>query len=245
MWKLFGFSSPVDLVVEDLALALGVIVTEGPLDKMEARLIRQGNRGLIRVKEGMPEGGRKRFAIAHELGHWELHESVSQLFACTSDDMVASYRTSIHEVEANYFASGLLMPRFLLKQKAKGTCFCFSDLSGLATFFGTSLTSTAIAYADIPADECLAIVVSQRGRIRWWRGSDSFEDRFWLVAGSRLPPETVAADLPLRGLARGPREEVNIEAWSERGSEPGSDSFIEESMYVAQYDQVFTLLQLP
>jgi len=244
LWKLFGFSSPHELVLEDVALARGVIVMEGPLDNMEARLIRQGNRGLIRVKAGLPESGRKRFAIAHELGHWELHEGVSQLFACTSDDMAASYKSNVHEAEANYFASGLLMPRFLFTERVKGTRFSLGTLSNLAGFFGTSLTATAITYVDT-SDECLGVVASQEGRIRWWRGSTYFEDRFWLEAGARLSPHTVAAELSSGSGAHAPPEEVDIEAWSERGREPGSDTFIEESMHMAQYGQVLTLLQLP
>jgi hypothetical protein len=244
LWKLFGFSSPDELVLEDVALARGVIVTEGPLDSMEARLVRQGTRGLIRVKAGLPETGRKRFAIAHELGHWELHEDVSQLFACTGDDMAASYKTNIHEAEANYFASGLLMPRFLFMERVLGTRFSLGTLSDLAGFFGTSLTATAIAYVDT-SDECLAVVAAQEGRIRWWRASTCFEDRFWLKAGARLSAHTVAAELPSGSRAQAPPEEVDMEAWSERGHKPGSDTFIEESMYMVQYGQVLTLLQLP
>src|SRR2546430_1201637 len=92
LWRLHGFALPRDLVLEDLALALGVIVLEGRLDSADARLIRTGKRGLIRVKEDIPELGRKRFAIGHDLGHWLLHKNVSQVLACTSEDMVAKYK---------------------------------------------------------------------------------------------------------------------------------------------------------
>ena len=40
-------------------------------------------------------------------------------------------------------------------------------------------------------------------------------------------------------------EKVDIEAWSERGSDPESDVFVEESFLVERYDQVLTLLRLP
>lgn len=244
LWSLFGLSSPEDLVLDDVALARGVVVTEGRLDKMEARLIRQGNRGLIRVKAGLPETGRKRFAIAHELGHWELHEGVSQLFACTSDDMVASYKASVHEAQANYFASGLLMPSFLFVEQAQRGRFCIEALSDLASFFGTSLTATAIRYVDT-SENCVAVVVCQGNRIRWWRGSSSFEERFWVAAGSRLSANTAAAKLSSSGMRRGSPEEVDIEAWSERDAGLDQDTFVEESIYITQYDQIFTLLQLP
>src|SRR5262245_59118721 len=109
LWARYGFATPDDLVLEDLAFALGVVVLEGRLDSADARLIRRGQKGLIRVKEDIPEPGRKRFAVAHEIGHWELHQAVSQVLSCTSEDMVAQYKASPPEIEANYFAAELLM----------------------------------------------------------------------------------------------------------------------------------------
>ncbi len=70
--KALNITSPEDIVVEDIAMARGVYVTEGRLDGAEARLVRSGERGLVRLKADLPEVGRKRFAVAHELGHWEM-----------------------------------------------------------------------------------------------------------------------------------------------------------------------------
>ncbi len=244
LWQVYDLSLPKELVLEDVALARKVIVTEGRLDKMDARLVRQGNRGLIRVRTSLPEPGRKRFAIAHELGHWELHKNESQLFACTTEDMVASYKKSAQEAEANYFAAGLLMPEFLFTEKAKNGEFRFARLSELTEFFGTSLTATGIRYVDT-SEDYVAIVASKNGQVSWWRGSARFEERFWVVAHAQLSPNTLAATLT-SGTTRtvGP-EEVDIDAWSERGSQSGSDIFVEESLYMARYEQVLTLLRLP
>ena len=87
LWKLYGLTKPDDLILEDIAFARGVIVIEGPLEKMEARLVRSGDKGLIRIRHNISNRGQKRFAIAHELGHWELHKKKSQFFACTSDEI--------------------------------------------------------------------------------------------------------------------------------------------------------------
>jgi hypothetical protein len=42
-----------------------------------------------RLKESLRRP--KRFALAHELGHWLLHRNISQVLACTSENMVAKY----------------------------------------------------------------------------------------------------------------------------------------------------------
>ena len=64
-----------------------VLVREGALSGSEAYLIRKGNKGIIRVRKDIPEAGRKRFAIAHELGHWEMHSEETQLKFCSEDDI--------------------------------------------------------------------------------------------------------------------------------------------------------------
>ena len=144
LWKLYGILKPDELILEDIAFARGVIVTEGPLEKMEARLVRIGNKGLIRISHDISNRGQKRFAIAHELGHWQLHEKISQFFACTSDDMVASYKTSPQEGEANIFAASLLMPSNLFVDQTNNKEFSFETIGNLAEYFITSLTATAI-----------------------------------------------------------------------------------------------------
>ena len=78
LWRLYGITKPEELILEDLAFVRNVIVTEGVLDKMEARLLRRGDKGLIRIRKDIFYLGQKRFAIAHELGHWELHKKDSQ-----------------------------------------------------------------------------------------------------------------------------------------------------------------------
>jgi len=245
LWRLYGFLKPSDLVLEDLALARGVVVTYGRLDCVEARLVRKGSHGLIRIREGIPEYGRKRFAIAHELGHWELHKTKSQVFTCTEGDMVASYRTSAEEGEANSFAAGLLMPSILFAQQSDGSVLTVEVVSDLATYFGTSFTATAIRYVDTSQDPC-AVVMSSDGRLRWWRGSKEFERRFWLDARSRLSTNTVAGSVFAGGNRPSGPEEIDIAAWSDRVPDDREDSvFIEECLFVDRYDQIISLLRMP
>lgn len=244
LWRLYGFNEPCDLILEDLAFDRGVLVTEGPLDHMEARLVRKGSRGLIRIKQNIPELGRKRFAIAHELGHWELHKSISQVFVCTVDDMVASYKASTEEGEANFFASGLLMPRWLFLQQSHNRVLSVKTISDLALYFGTSFTATAIRYVDLNSEPC-AVVASSDCRIRWWRGSRDFEDRFWLEARARLSPYTVAGSVFMNGRRPTGPEPVDIAEWSERGKDDDAGTFIEDCLNMDNYGQVLSLLRLP
>lgn len=246
IWQLYGYAHPRELVLEDLAYAMGVVVVEGPLDASDARLVRKGKRGLVRIKETIPEPGRKRFALAHELGHWVMHEKISQILACTSEDMVSQYKTSPPEIEASYFASALILPEALFAERIKHSTPTYKLLSKLAEEFQTSLTATAVRYVELSNDYC-ALVVSENGRVRWWRHSDDFKGNFWIDPGSRLSSKTVAASL-FNGEGKPARpEKVDITAWLPDidTNAIDSDVIVEESIPILSYNQVLSLLWLP
>jgi hypothetical protein len=211
---------------------------------MEARLVRSGNKGLIRINQDIPYMGQKRFAIAHELGHWQLHKNISQFFACTSNDMVVSYKTSSQEGEANIFAASLLMPSTLFLDRADNKELSFNTISVLADYFNTSLTATAIRYIDL-SEDYFAVVCSERGKVKWWRGSDCFESKFWITPGTTLSKNTIAGSFFCNNHQPQGPEEIDIDAWCDKGSYCESNTFIEESKYFERYNQVITLLRLP
>lgn len=239
LWTRFGFSSPADLVLEDLAYALGVVVLEGRLDTADARLIRKGKKGLIRLKEDIPESGRKRFAVAHEIGHWVLHENVSQVLSCTSEDMVAQYKASAPEIEANYFAAELLMPRALYRKKMGTAAPSAQLLRDLADYFQTTLTATVVRFVEVSEESC-AMVVTENGRVRWWRASEGF-DGFWLDAKSEVSRNTVAGAYlhgePLPGEA----EEVDGDAWLGSRASRVADSLYEVAIPLGRYGVISLL----
>jgi Zn-dependent peptidase ImmA (M78 family) len=172
LWNLYGFESISDLVLEDLAMALGVVVLDDDLTSADAWLVRKGDSGIIRVSKQIAEAGRRRFAIAHELGHWSLHKSVTQLVSCTSADMLARYKASPPEIEANLFAAELLMPKRLFQPALTQSRPTAQFVNELASQFGTTRTSAAYRIADVTNDY-FALVLSKDGVIKWWQASEA------------------------------------------------------------------------
>lgn len=199
---------------------------------------------MIRLSDAIPELGRKRFALAHELGHWLLHKNVSQVLACTSDDMVAKYKASKPEIEANYFAAELLMPEKLFAPRIKGRLPTIASIKEHAGFFLTTLTATATRWIDLTDDYC-AVFFSEEGKLRWWRESKELQGRFWLDAGSRLSPNSVAGAYFLRGEIPGAAERVDAEVWVEDAERLGEDKLIEEAFVMERYGQVMSILRFP
>lgn len=78
---------------------------------------------------------KKRFTLAHELGHHFLHEGLK--LRLDNYDYSAADKDTMEETEANYFAASLLIPKDLLLTKFEET----NDLAKLAQYFGVSLSA--------------------------------------------------------------------------------------------------------
>jgi hypothetical protein len=158
--------------------------------------------------------------------------------------MVAKYKASPLEVEANYFAAELLMPEKLVLRKVKGMRPSFALIAKLAQEFDTTLTAMAMRFVDLSNDYC-AIVVSENGRIQWWRGSDDFEESFWIEAGSELSDETVAGAVFEGSSPPSGPQEVESEHWVECKGDREHELLMEEVFPIHAYGQVLSLLYLP
>ena len=100
------------------------------------------NRGEIWVnaEEARQWPARRRFTIAHELGHWEMHRGGEHAVFCRAamvEPEVAEERAALplSEEEANAFAAGVLMPGRLVREQygRRG-----KDFFGLCDAFGAS-----------------------------------------------------------------------------------------------------------
>ncbi len=155
-------AAPVD--VRALAEREGVdVVFETMEDKVSGVLVRSGDDATIGVNRGH-HPRRQRFTLAHELGHYVLHEGESPALG-EGDQMVggvAGTHTSVFadsnltiyprdenaskgasklEIEANAFAAELLMPRsWLQSHLASGAYDLYDEASmrKLAAIFGVS-----------------------------------------------------------------------------------------------------------
>lgn len=67
-------------------MARGAFVREEQMDGASARLVVQGRKGIISIPPTR-NPGRRRFSIAHELGHFEMHSESQSFWSCTDKDL--------------------------------------------------------------------------------------------------------------------------------------------------------------
>lgn len=164
-----GVTDPREIDLEAIAYHMNAIVRYRKLDGCEARIMGAGDRAIISVSEAsIPR--RKRFSIAHELGHWTHHRG--KQLACRAEESYSD-RAKQHEREANRFASDMLLPRYLFDPISKEhKKFNFGTVKALADVFDASKSAVARRLVEFDHTPSLLICHGPNGR-RWFVRSPS------------------------------------------------------------------------
>lgn len=146
--------APIDLT--EIAGALRAEVREMDLaDDISGVLYRDGGRRIIVVNRAHSDV-RKRFTIAHELGHLALHRGdkvhVDHDFRINLRDPSSATAENVDEIEANAFAANLLMPAQWIWSALDEAPIDLADdgqMADLATRFGVSQHALLIRIAAL------------------------------------------------------------------------------------------------
>lgn len=203
---------PRELSMEAIALKRGARVEHGRLDGAQGRLVRNGRKAILTVSNRISFLERRRFVIAHELGHHELHANVMQLDVCDEKKIDEVYDQAT-EREANAFAAEFLMPASLWNKHVDVRQPRFEVISTLAKEYEVSLTSAAIRFVKLSPERC-ALAFVKHGRVKW---SVASGDQWERVEREReLDSYTLASDYFKKGRVTDEPEEVPARAWFHR-----------------------------
>lgn len=78
---------------------------EKPLKKCEGRIVSYKGRTLITINSNITLTGKRHYAIAHELGHFEMHRDKIPIISDNEENFVDWLKDGPHELEANEFAA--------------------------------------------------------------------------------------------------------------------------------------------
>jgi Zn-dependent peptidase ImmA (M78 family) len=204
-----GYAHPTELEIAVLAHIRGALVRASPTTGSRASLLRVGDRGIIGIARGLPDDQR-RWAIAHELGHFETHADVSYLGLCTSDDLRSDYGADGREPEANAFAAELLLPEDLVRSRCDVPEVRWDPIEKLASDFQVSLMAAARRFV-VFTDDRVAVVCCKDGKVAWSDGNRSFGKR--PVRGAKVDQWSLAHDFFVKGNVTRRRESVSASAW--------------------------------
>lgn len=207
---------------------------------------------LVTVGEGMPAGillapgqrrGRRRFSIAHELGHYHIptHRRHANRPCGERDISAGAAGKDDLEVEANDFAVELLMPRrHFLTDSARLNPSIESMLALSAEdMYDVSVTAAASRYVRLTTEAC-ALVCSRAGTVEWVIRSDSFFYRI-PTKGDALPSESHARFVASGEIPIHKAQALDPYAWFER-EQRGTPELFESTLSIPSQQQVLSLL---
>lgn len=232
----FVITDPKEIDLEAIAMERGVLVICGPLQGCDARLIRKGEKGIIRVSNNLTEG-QKRFAIAHELGHWEMHRDISQWHLCTNENL-ASYKSNEPELQASSFASEFLLPTKLMRPICAEAEPNMGLICQIAENFCTGLIATALRFIELNENPCM-VVLSDGNRVKWWRKNDHCQN-VWFESKQEIGREALATKCSKENKLEG--KPVPYSAWFKHIESEDRETVFEHSIKLGNFDSVLSLL---
>jgi Zn-dependent peptidase ImmA (M78 family) len=204
-----GYQHPTELPIEVLAHMRGALVRPRPATGTRANVIRIGERAIVGIA-GDLGAEQRRWAVAHELGHFELHPGVNYVGLCTGEDMLFDYRASGREQEANAFAAELLMPAELYEPRCDIAKVSWTPIKKLAEEFQVSLTAAALRLLMFTCER-MAVICCKQGEVAWSQATRDFGPR--LKKGTKLDSYSLAFDFFKNGSCGAVPETVAASAW--------------------------------
>lgn len=187
-----GLDEVTDLEMDLIVAGLDAMLIEEELTNCDGKIIFGTSKTIIKVNSKIQFAERKRFVIAHEIGHLIMHKNMTLPDDTFSNfniiaGMEKALKNGKQELEANEFASELLMPEQLFLKEAKNKKFSPALIKQLATRFKTSLTATVFRYLQLDLHP-LCLVFIENGKVKYWKKSDAL--KVWMEDYNRVPPPT-------------------------------------------------------
>ncbi|QYU70071.1 ImmA/IrrE family metallo-endopeptidase [Leptolyngbya sp. 15MV] len=233
----------------EVAASLDIVVQAKPaiVGGVSGMLVRHGDTFGILYATHIPSAGFQRFSIAHELAHFLIEGHPESIFAAgeTHASRAGFVTRDPYEIEADHYAAGLLMPDNLFRAAAMRVGDGLRGIEELADRCVTSLTATAIRYAQT-IGEPAAVIVSSGPRIDYAFLSNAMQEFAgvtWPRKGDLLPDGTATErfNLDPENVRQRKRlaQEADLRAWF--GTRRRIDA-TEEVVGLGEYGRTLTVI---
>ena len=234
----FGLDSRERLA--EIAEEIGIEVLYRPAESFDGALlrIRDAQRGYIVINSRIREESRRRFTLAHEIGHFVL-PGQQEVSAPCKQQRIENWDADLYrpELEANRFAAEILMPRGLMAEFVQSEP-SLESIRSIAQLCGTSLTASAVRLITLTPHRA-AVVWSQDQKILWSKLSEGFVR--WIRKGE-VRENSFAAQCYRKQSVPDQLAPVPASAWlHEKGLREGAQIW-EQSVGLKRYGAVLSLL---
>src|SRR5258706_6686218 len=223
---------------------LGLSIREVDSDAFEGALVRvpQRLKGIVALKRGIREEGRKRFTVCHEVGHFILPGHGTTDCICLAAE-VETWQKSMPEQElaANRFAAELLLPYKEIAPMVEKKSATIALAKSISNEFNSSLTAASLKCVEVTGEKC-ALVYSVNGIIKWFRNNDSFH--YFIRTNRKVDEDSYAGQLFDNLEIEEPNGAVPAEAWLEAENLLPNARIWEDSILLPHYHSTITILTI-
>ena len=245
-----GFDEITELTNSDLVSGFGILFISEPLKNADGKIIRGKTKTIIKVNSLIPYPERIRYVVAHELGHYFLHD---KLEIHTDNSRTLNWfkvedqaKRGLQEYEANDFASELLMPENVFRKFIENNSFSPSLIKIISNRFQTSLTSVIYRLITLDVFPLLVVFISD-GVVRYWRKSNDLKG--WVKDITKLsPPEDSVAkeyiDVNYDFIYSGDEkaQEITRSTWFKLYENQEDSEFLEYCIPTKQYKTIISII---
>lgn len=238
-----GIENPAEIEIADLITYHDGIVKELPLENCDGRMVMKNRKSIVSLNSKIEFPQKKRFVLAHELAHIILHGGKEATF---SDDYATleAYKHGPQEIEANEFASELLMPEPLFKEACFKKKFSPDLLRELSDKFNTSITSTAYRFREL-GNHPICLFFSKDGKIEYWKKSDGLYVKIPDRNKLAVPSDSVANEYYVHKRIYRKEEsaqQITKSTWFELGDYDRNTPMFEYCIITPRYNTVLSVI---
>lgn len=183
---------PIDVQKVAKALKISIEEKDGG-NRYEGCLLRYNDVCGIMLNKSIKSETRKRFTLAHEIGHAEIPTHTRMLYQCSKRDIDFSFKQREQEKEANAFAASLLMPEDFITETINNNALSLDSIKKIAKQCQTSFISSAIKYIKYCPEPAL-IILSEENKVKFYCLTEELHAKkiFYLAPDNPLIKGSVA-----------------------------------------------------
>lgn len=191
-----GIHDPFQLPLEIIISSKNIICKEEEIDGADGRILMSKDSAIITINSKIEIKTKKRFVLAHELGHFLLHRDKTRIYNDNDETLNYWYQENFdtEETEANEFAAEFLMPSELFHQECKDKVFGPEVIDHLSEKFQVSKTATILRFVE-QGNYPVCIVYCSDNKMKWWKKSKDFKNYLQFEHNEPPPSGSVVSEL--------------------------------------------------
>ncbi|MCA0447329.1 MAG: ImmA/IrrE family metallo-endopeptidase [Bacteroidetes bacterium] len=243
-----GISNPLQLPLEVIIESKNIIIKEERIDGADGRILMTKNSGVITLNASIDFPPRKRFILAHELGHFELHRLIQPVFSDNDETLNHSQQPNFNpvEAEANDFAAEFLMPTDLFHAECKGKKFDHNVIEHLANTFQVSKTAAILKFLKKDnGNHPVFVVCCQDNKMKWFKKTEDWLYFSRFQKGLPPPSGTVANEVFKKGFSYYASEAIQPiwkSDWFELKEREIDKEFFEYCLFVPSFNYLLSVI---